>query len=55
MLKDLHLTNLELETLNCYMNGMRRSEIAAELGITVHGARYRKLRIKQKYALYAGA
>ena len=29
LLDDLHLTNLELETLNCCMNGMKRSEIAA--------------------------
>lgn len=54
LLNDLHLTEPELETLNCYMNGMKRSEIAAELGITVHGVRYRKLRIKQKYAMYIG-
>ena len=54
LLNDLHLTEPELETLNCYMNGMKRSEIAAERGITVHGVRYRKLRIKQKYAMYIG-
>ncbi len=54
LLEDLHLTEPELETLNCYTNGMKRSEIAAELGITVHGVRYRKLRIKQKYAMYIG-
>lgn len=49
LLGDLHLTESELETLNCCMNKMKRSEIAAELGITIHGVRYRKLRIKQKY------
>ena len=54
LLEDLHLTESELETLNCCMNGMKRSEIAAELGITIHGVRYRKLRIKQKYAMYIG-
>ena len=54
LLDDLHLTNLELETLNCCMNGMKRSEIAADLGITIHGVRYRKLRIRQKYAMYMG-
>lgn len=53
LLKDLHLTESELETLNCCMNGMKRSEIAAELGITIHGVRYRKLRIRQKYNAYA--
>ena len=54
LLDDLHLTNLELETLNCCMNGMKHSEIAADLGITIHGVRYRKLRIKQKYAMHIG-
>ena len=49
LLNDLRLTEPELETLNCYMNGMKRSEVAAELGITVHGVAYRKLRIQQKY------
>lgn len=54
LLEDLHLTESELQTLNCCMNKMKRSEIAAELGITIHGVRYRKLRIKQKYAMYIG-
>ena len=54
LLADLHLTECELETLNCCMNGMKRSEIAADLGITIHGVRYRKLRIRQKYAMYMG-
>ena len=54
LLEDLHLTEPELQTLNCCMNKMKRSEIAAELGITIHGVRYRKLRIKQKYAMYIG-
>ena len=52
LLEDLHLTESELETLNCCMNKMMRPEIAAELGITIHGVRYRKLRIKQKYNAY---
>ena len=49
LIKDMHLTESELETLNCCMNKMKRSEIAAELGITIHGVRYRKLRIRQKF------
>lgn len=49
ILEALHLTDAELETLNCCMNGMKRPEIATELGITIHGVRYRKLRIRQKY------
>ncbi len=52
LLEDLHLTDAELETLNCCINKMKRPEIAAELGITIHGVRYRKLRIKQKYNAY---
>ena len=52
LIKKLHLTEQELDTLNCCMNKMKRSEIAAELGITIHGVRYRKLRIRQKYNAY---
>lgn len=52
LIEKLNLTKFELETLNCCMNKMKRSEIAAELGITIHGVRYRKLRIKQKYSAY---
>ncbi len=54
LLKDLHLTEPEIETVNCYMNGMRQSEAAAALGITIFGIKYRKLRIRQKYAMYIG-
>lgn len=52
LLAALNLTDAEFETLNCCMNGMKRPEIAAELGITIHGVRYRKLRIRQKYNAY---
>ena len=52
IIEKLHLTEQELDTLNCCINKMKRSEIAAELGITVHGVRYRKLRIRQKYNAY---
>ena len=52
IIEKLHLTEQELDTLNCCMNKMKRSEIAAELGITIHGVRYRKLRIRQKYNAY---
>ena len=48
------LTEPEIETLNCYMSGMKQSEAAAAMGITIFGVKYRKLRIRQKYALYAG-
>ena len=52
LLKDLHLTEPEIQTLNCYMNGMKQSEAAKELGITIFGIKYRKLRIRQKYHAY---
>lgn len=52
LLEALNLTDAELETLNCCMNKMKHSEIAAELGITINGVRYRKLRIRQKYNAY---
>ena len=52
LLKDLHLTEPEIQTINCYMNGMKQSEAAKELGITIFGIKYRKLRIRQKYHIY---
>lgn len=52
LLEALNLTDAELETLNCCINKMKRSEIAAELGIAINGVRYRKLRIRQKYNAY---
>ena len=52
LLKDLHLTEPEIQTINCYMNGMKQSEAAAALGITIFGVKYRKLRIRQKYHVY---
>ena len=52
LIKKLHLTEPEIQTLNCYMNGMKQSEAAKELGITIFGIKYRKLRIRQKYHAY---
>ena len=52
LIKKLHLTEPEIQTLNCYMNGMKQSEAAKELGITIFGVKYRKLRIRQKYHAY---
>lgn len=54
LIKKLHLTEPEMQTINCYMNGMKQSEAARELGITIFGVKYRKLRIRQKYAMYIG-
>lgn len=52
LIEKLHLTEPEIETINCYMNGMKQSETARELGITIFGVKYRKLRIRQKYNAY---
>ena len=54
LIEKLHLTKPEIQTINCYMSGMKQGEAAAALGITIFGVKYRKLRIRQKYALYAG-
>ena len=50
----MHLTEAEKETLYCYMNGMKQSEAAFALGITIFGVKYRKLRIRYKYRTYIG-
>lgn len=52
LIEKLHLTEPEIETINCYLNGMKQSEAAAALGITIFGVKYRKLRIRQKYSAY---
>ena len=52
LIKKMHLTESEIQTINCYMNGMKQSEAAKELGITIFGVKYRKLRIRQKYHAY---
>ena len=54
ILAAMNLTEAELETLNCHLNGMTQSEAALALGITVFGVKYRKLRIRQKYQMYIG-
>ena len=54
LIEKLHLTEPEIQTINCYMNGMKQSEAASALGITIFGVKYRKLRIRQKYAMYIG-
>ena len=53
MLAAMNLTQSEIDTLNCYMSGMKQSEASAALGITIFGIKYRKLRIRQKYNAYA--
>ena len=45
----LQLSALELAILNCYMNGMRQSEVCAELGIGRGTINSRKASIRQRY------
>ena len=50
----LQLSALELAILNCYMNGMRQSEVCAELGIGRGTINHRKASIRKRYNLYIG-
>ncbi len=52
LLEALHITELELAILNCYMNGMRQSEVCAELGIGRGTINHRKGHIRNKYNSY---
>lgn len=50
----LRLSALELAILNCYMNGMRQSEVCAELGIGRGTIYHRKVSIRQRYQTLYG-
>ena len=53
LVEALCLTELELAILNCYMNGMRQSEVCAELGIGRDAIHHRKASIQKRcYTLY---
>ena len=54
ILEALHITELELAILNCYMNGMRQSEVCAELGIGRGTINFRKNSIRRRYYLCLG-
>ena len=45
----LQLSALEIAILNCYMNGMRQTEVCAELGIGRGTINHRKASIRQRY------
>ncbi len=49
LLDALHITELELAILNCYMNGMRQSEVCAELNIGRGTINHRKASIRLRY------
>ena len=55
LLEALQITELELAILNCYMNGMRQSEVCAELGIGRGTINHRKASIRQRYFTCFGA
>ena len=44
----------ELATLNCYLSGMNQSQAALALGMTIFAIKYKRIRIRQKYAMYIG-
>lgn len=52
LVETLHLTELELAILNCYMNGMVKSEVMAELGIGRGTLYHRKASIRKRYCDY---
>ena len=49
LVEALHLTELELAILNCYMNGMVQSEVCTELGIGRGTIHHRKVSIQKRY------
>ena len=55
LLETLHITELELAILNCYMNGMRQSEVCAELNIGRGTINHRKASIRQRYFKWFGS
>ena len=55
LLEALHITELELAILNCYMNGMRQSEVCAELNIGRGTINHRKASIRQRYFVCFGS
>lgn len=55
LVEALKLSELELAILNCYMNGMVKSEVMAELGIGRGTLYHRKASIRRRYYDYYGA
>ena len=49
LVEALRLSELELAILNCYMNGMVKSEVMAELGIGRGTLYHRKASIRRRY------
>ena len=55
LIEALHLTELELAILNCYINGMVQSEVCTELGIGRGTINHRKASIRRRYYSLYGA
>ena len=45
----MQLTEVEKQTLDCYLNGMRQAEVCAELGIGRGTINHRKASIRKRY------
>ncbi len=54
LVEALHLTELELAILNCYMNGMVQSEVCTELGIGRGTINHRKASMRKRYCACFG-
>ena len=54
ILTALHLSDIELQVLNCYINGMKQAQVISCLGIQRGSVNYRKACIRQKYHTYIG-
>jgi len=52
ILNALQLSDIEMQVLNCYLNGMQQAQVISYLGIQRGSVNYRKARIRQKYQLY---
>ena len=55
ILNALQLSDIEMQVLNCYLNGMKQAQVISSLGIQRGSVNYRKALIRQKYQLYVGS
>ena len=55
ILNALQLSDIELQVLNCYLNGMQQAQVISYLGIQRGSVNYRKACIRQKYLSYIGS
>ena len=55
ILNALQLSDIEMQVLNCYLNGMQQAQVISCLGIQRGSVNYRKACIRQKYLSYIGS